>query len=81
MRYRKKPIVIDAFKYGSKPEPEWFIDAIGDGIDADNYGCTIETMEGIFTANIGDWIIKGIKGEIYSCNPEIFEATYELVEE
>lgn len=40
----------------------------------------IATLEGEMLANIGDWIIKGVKGEIYPCKPDIFEATYEPVE-
>lgn len=39
----------------------------------------INTLEGRMKANVGDWIIKGIKGEIYPCKPDIFEATYEAV--
>lgn len=41
----------------------------------------IETLEGVLIANPGDWIITGIKGEKYPCRPDIFEATYEPVEE
>lgn len=40
----------------------------------------IETLEGVMEANVGDWIIKGIKGEFYPCKPDIFEATYEPAE-
>ncbi len=40
----------------------------------------INTLEGTMTANVGDWIIKGVKGEFYPCKPEIFDATYEAVE-
>ena len=40
----------------------------------------IDTLEGTHRANRGDWIIRGIKDELYSCKPDIFEATYELVE-
>lgn len=39
----------------------------------------IETLEGVMTANPGDWIITGVKGEKYPCKPDIFEATYEAV--
>lgn len=42
---------------------------------------SVQTLEGKMTALKGDWIIKGIKGEFYPCKPEIFEATYEPVEE
>ena len=41
----------------------------------------IPTLEGVLVANPGDWIIKGIAGEVYPCKPDIFEATYERVEE
>jgi hypothetical protein len=41
----------------------------------------IETLEGVMTASPGDWIITGVKGEQYPCKPDIFEATYEPVEE
>lgn len=40
----------------------------------------IGTFEGEMTAELGDWTIKGIKGEFYPCKPDIFEATYEKVE-
>ena len=41
----------------------------------------INTLEGRMTAQVGDWIIKGVAGEFYPCKPDIFEATYEAVEE
>jgi hypothetical protein len=41
----------------------------------------IETLEGVMKANVGDWIIKGVKGELYPCKPDVFEMTYEPVEE
>jgi hypothetical protein len=41
----------------------------------------IPTLEGVMTASEGDWIIKGVKGEFYPCKPDIFEATYEKVED
>lgn len=41
---------------------------------------TIETLEGAMIANIGDYIIKGVNGEFYPCKPDIFEKTYEFVE-
>lgn len=37
----------------------------------------IRTLEGVMTANVGDWVIKDVKGEFYPCKPDIFEATYE----
>lgn len=41
---------------------------------------TIDTLEGTMKANVGDWVIKGIEGEMYPCKPSIFEQTYELVD-
>jgi len=43
--------------------------------------CHIHTLEGTMTANIGDYIIKGVNGELYPCKPDIFEKTYEKVQE
>lgn len=40
----------------------------------------IETLEGVMKADKGDWIIKGVKGELYPCKPDVFEMTYEKVE-
>lgn len=81
MKYRKKPIVIDAIQFTD----EAFEDCIrflGGSADLDIRGraITIPTLEGDMKANIGDWIIKGVKGEFYSCKPDIFAATYEPVE-
>lgn len=44
-------------------------------------GLVIKTQEGEHIASINDWIIKGVKGEYYPCKPDIFEATYERVED
>ena len=46
-----------------------------------NNGIQINTLEGIMIASVGDYIIKGIQGEFYPCKPNIFEQTYEEVEE
>jgi hypothetical protein len=88
MEYKKKPIVIQSFKYGIEPIPDWFMDKVtsneiityvGTDIrDSSEYYCEIKTLEGIMRGNCGDYIIKGIKGEIYACKPDIFEMTYEL---
>ncbi len=91
-RYRKKPIVIDAFKWTGGPDltgdmvgPEWIIDAIQRGDvclfkePVGNMFLRINTLEGTMEAHPGDWIIKGIKGEIYPCKDDIFRATYEKV--
>ena len=67
--------------------PGWLASALEHGmIEPDCPGSTdyavwaIKTLEGTMIAEPGDWIIRGIKGELYPCKPDIFEATYEQVE-
>ena len=84
-KFRKKPVVIEAFQYmGSheqKEDPDWIVDAIKEGTVFFEYGeMIIKTLEGNHIARKNDWIIKGIKGELYPCKPDIFEQTYEEVE-
>lgn len=78
-KYRKEPVVIEAFRYGHEEWPEWFEQAgrLGEIGVCPAY-CIIQTLEGEMRGNRGDWIIRGIKGEIYPCKDEIFEATYEV---
>lgn len=95
MKFRKKPVVIEArqvtpetaeeigawcgakkCKSGSYDSYLW-----GWALDIHNRHLTIKTLEGEMTASMGDWIIKGIAGEFYPCKPDIFEATYEKIEE
>lgn len=88
-KYRKKPVVIEAFRWTGGPDqtedPEWICDAIHAGTVAfENVGTpevklTIITLEGTMRADIGDWIIQGVQGELYPCKPDIFAATYEAV--
>lgn len=86
--YRKKPVVIEAFQwtgdYDQTEEPQWICNAIHSGIVHFEKAGTenimmIDTLEGTHRANRGDWIIRGIKGELYPCKPDIFVATYEPV--
>lgn len=78
-KYRKKPVVIDAFQWtGQRPSewPEWATKVVlKDGRDL-----VVETLEGTMRADLGDWIILGVKGEQYPCKPDIFAATYEPAE-
>lgn len=81
-KYRKKPVVIEAIQWTGNNWNEIF-SFIGDVFKSqNNMDGTIEinTLEGNMVANIGDWIIKGVKGEFYPCKPDIFEQTYEKVE-
>lgn len=82
MRYRKKPVVIEAvqwFRAGDHPKvvsiPNWHQDH---GYKQ-SHGW-IETLEGGHIVSPGDWIITGVKGESYPCKDEIFQMTYERVE-
>lgn len=82
--YRKKPVVIQAFHYDGKNSSN-IIDWAGKGIQStpNHYfdrKLLIETLEGQLTASVGDYIIKGVKGEFYACKPDVFAATYEEVE-
>jgi hypothetical protein len=79
MKYRKKPIIIEAtqwFKHGDHPKVEVYLAGPGDIV----FG-SILTLEGGHIVTPGDFIITGIKGEHYPCKPDIFHATYEKVEE
>lgn len=83
-RFIKKPLEIEAFKVGDDPA-QWYKDEINKPVHEKKmrsvaYGqIEIKTLEGVMTANFGDYIIKGIKGEFYPCKPDIFEATYEEI--
>lgn len=84
-KYRKKPVVIDAFKWtgGSDQieDPDWIVSRIKMGqVSFADGRMFIKTLEGIMEAQPGDYIIRGIKGEIYPCKADIFEATYEAAE-
>ena len=88
MKYRKKPVVIEAFQFLGESTlakddsewatPAWFVDAVLEPtVWAYPDHIEIKTLEGTMSADIGDWIIRGVKGELYPCKPDIFEATYE----
>lgn len=94
MKYRKKPVIIEAFTLEKRflNWPQWAHDALTENkLISINMGkfnvpslptyVDIKTLEGTMRANIGDYIIKGVKEELYSCKPDIFEMTYEKVEE
>ncbi len=71
-QYVKKPVVIEAFQITDST----FENPI-DGLTYDYPCIRIDTLEGVMVGNIGDWIIRGVKGELYPCKPDIFELTYE----
>lgn len=85
-RFRKKPVVIEAWEFDgrldfSKTLPKEIKDNVKlfrlNGIGQ----LLIQTLEGEMKADYGDFIIKGVNGEYYPCKPDIFEKTYEKVEE
>jgi len=90
MKFRKKPVVIEAVQLTWDTWHEMCefagVGHLEDGKpsgrqDGERIGLDIPTLEGLMHAEENDWIIKGIKGEFYPCKPDIFEATYEKVED
>lgn len=78
-KYRKKPVVIEAFQWTVDKCPKWWLDASGKfEINIKTGSIFIPTLEGTHEARHGDYIIQGIKGEIYPCKPDIFEMTYDI---
>lgn len=85
-KYRKLPIVILALKYTGKNELEIVAftqgkSALSVNMDKKCYDLAIYTLEGSMTISEGDYVIKGVNGEFYPCKPDIFEKTYEEVNE
>ena len=89
--YRKKPVVVEAFRWTGGPDqeedPVWFLEAMMDGrvffgvssgstSEKERVRMFINTLEGLHEASPGDWIVKGVEGEIYPCKHSVFEATY-----
>lgn len=85
MKYRKKPVVIEAVQFYDNHDSLTKLSSLG--LDPVNVShaipsmpvLKIETLEGTMTATEGDYIIKGVQGEFYPCKPDIFEQTYEEV--
>ena len=84
MKYRKKPVEIDAIQWVSD-NIEQVYEMLGDNLiintdeDKDEVKHFINTLEGKMEMSWGDYIIKGVKGEFYPCKPDIFEMTYEKI--
>lgn len=83
MKYRKKPVVIEAIEWQGDIESEdeimEFMGVNELEVNDMDTSIFIYTLEGKMKADVGDYIIKGINGEFYPCKPDIFEKTYELV--
>ena len=93
MKYRKKPVVIEAVQWTGKNLEE-IKSFVGEQLEYDIVDTAwevgkgspyvlmkIRTLEGVMGASVGDYIIKGVNGEVYPCKPDIFAKTYEPVEE
>lgn len=75
-KYRKKPVVVEAVRWTGENVQE--IGAFDSRIEiAEADRLAIPTLEGEMRADPGDWIIRGVKGEVYPCKPDIFAATYD----
>lgn len=87
MKYRKKPVFIEAVQFKDTEESILELSELGldpvriDYANLSNPLLKIETLEGLMIATEGDYIIKDVQGEFYSCKQEIFKETYEKVEE
>ena len=87
-KFRKKPVVIEAVQLRWDTWNEMCehagVGKLTDGkpegqMEGEKIGLAIPTLEGLMMANENDWIIKGVKGELYPCKPDIFEATYDPI--
>jgi hypothetical protein len=81
-RYRKKPVVVEAMRYGGEQDHNLIRLFVGNNFPLHHLGdgvLGIQTLEGMMNANPGDWIIRGVAGEFYPCKPDIFAATYDEV--
>lgn len=79
-RYRNKPVEIEAMHFTDAAAGSRIAEWCG-GTNVDSpHEIRIDTLEGTMTATLGDWVIRGVKGEFYPIKDEIFRATYDLVE-
>jgi len=80
-KFRKRPVVIEAVQYHTGDRVEGVCKKPCHSITASSGRPHIHTLEGNMSVSDGDWIITGIKGEIYPCKPDIFEATYDAAKD
>ena len=83
-KFRKRSVIIDAIQFTDETKDQVYNfvtcnKSASFDSDTNNPVFLIQTLEGIMTANLGDWIIKDVAGEYYPCKPDIFEQTYEMV--
>lgn len=87
-RYRKKPVEIEALRLDNATTPDEAARWCGGRVTYPGGRYTgggpilieIDTLEGVMTAQPGDWIVRGVKGEFYPVKPDIFAATYDALE-
>ena len=81
MKYRKKPVIVEAFQFGVDDMPDWFLlderVVWGNKEGKTPLFCIIKTSSGLVTGDCGDYVIKGIDEEIYICKAEAFVMTHE----
>lgn len=89
MKFRKKPVVIEAecflgpdfpLPFSGRGDPCCYGAHPNDAHGTGNPVWQIHTLEGAHIVSVGDWVIRGVKGEFYPCKPDIFVATYDAVE-
>ncbi len=83
-KYRKRPVIVEAMLFTDENKDQvfnWITCTKSPSFVKGEPTLTIQTLEGNMTARLGDYIIKGVNGEFYPCKPDIFEKTYEIVEE
>jgi hypothetical protein len=82
MKYKKKPVIIEAWKFSSSDwleDPSKYPMVESQPFNLAMAVAVIKTLEGEMKVSDGDYIIKGVHGEFYPCKPDIFEETYEAV--
>ncbi len=79
MKFRKKPVEVEAVRWDGTAK-SYAECACLNMLLVNESRLLIRTPEGAVTASVGDWIIRGVKGELYPCKPDVFEATYEPLE-
>lgn len=85
-KYRKKPVVIEAIQFDGTDRSFYDIEAMASRskigiLETCEQGIKIPTLDCVMIASPGDWVILGVKGELYPCKPNVFEVTYEAVDD
>ena len=84
MKARKKPVEVEVMEFTDKAKNQVYNFVrctTSPGWEDGEPVLNIQTLEGVMTARLGDYIIKGVNGEFYPCKPDIFEKTYDVISE